>query len=608
MAPIPEKVEAIIKYPTPKTIKELMTFNGMVNYYHRFVPHLAEVMGPLYDALQGKPKKLQWSPQLAEAFKKTKHSLADATILSYPMKNSPLTLTTDASDIAIGGVLEQKLPNGSQPIAFFSRKLSPTEKGYCTLDKELLALHRAIRHFHHLLDERHFVARTDHLPLVHAFVAKKDSWSPRVRRQLSEISEYQCTMEYIKGSNNKIADALSRYVAPLVQLGIDYTQIEDAQSLDTEIEETKSSSPSLTWQYFRFGDHNILCDVSTGRPRPYIPATLRKSVFDISHSISHPSAKTTSNLIASKYIWKSMRKDIKKWSRECERCQQFKVTNHVESGIQPYDTPTSRFAHIHMDIVGPLPPSNGYRYLLTAIDRATRWTEAYPIRAQTAESCLKGVLNWISHYGLPESIITDRGTNFTSTIWQDVSKHLGIKLQHITAYNPEANGIIERYHRTLKTALASSSIVGDWSNKLPWVLLSLRATPHAALGASPAEAVYGKCLRLPSDVLPTPDPGSSPSAVSKITESFMPPRQTYVETIRKIRVPPALANSPFVYERIDSHRTPLSPCYSGPFPVINRKEKAFLINKNSHELWVSIDRLKPAYIAEELTAAGGGSV
>ena len=303
-----------------------------------------------------------------------------------------------------------------------------------------------------------------------------------------------------------------------------------------------------------------------------------------------------------------MRKDIKQWARECMRCQKFKVTNHVESGIQPYDTPPIRFANVHMDIVGPLPPSNGYRYLLTAIDRATRWAEAYPIRTQTAENCLKGVLNWISHYGLPESIITDRGTNFTSNIWQDVTKHLGIKLQHVTAYNPEANGIVERYHRTLKTALATSCVAGDWSRKLPWVLLSLRATPHAALGASPAEAVFGKCLRLPSDVLPTPDLGSTPSDVAKITEEFMPPRQTYAEAVRKIRVPPSLTTNPFVFERIDCHRPPLSPCYSGPYPVLRRKEKAFLINKNSQEVWVSIDRLKPAYIAEEFTATGGGGV
>ena len=212
-------------------------------------------MAPLYDALQGKPRKLTWSPILDKAFQETKRALTDAALLAYPTPNRPLTLTTGASDIAIGGVLEQETGNGRRPIAFFSRKLNKTEKGYCTLDKELLAVHRTIRHFHHLLEERPFTARTDHLPLVHAFVASKDAWSPRVRRQLSEISEYQCTMEYIKGPENTIADALSRQVAPLVQLGMDYGKISRSQQNSDETTIIKQKISSLRWEDFKFGDH-----------------------------------------------------------------------------------------------------------------------------------------------------------------------------------------------------------------------------------------------------------------------------------------------------------------------------------------------------------------
>ena len=606
--PLQSKVKAVENYPTPKTIKELMAFNGMVNYYHRFLPNLASIMSPLYDTLKGKPKKLLWTEILENAFQETKKCLAKATLLTYPQSKFPLTLTTDASDIAIGGVLEQTLPNGRQPIGFFSRKLTDAEQNYCTLDKELLALHRTIRHFHHLLDERIFIARTDHLPLVHAFVAKKEAWSPRVRRQLSEISEYQCTLEYIKGPDNVVADTFSRYVAPLVHLGIDYAQIQNAQNNSLELENIQKKSNALNWQIYKFGDYTIVCDISTSRPRPYLPSILRRQIFDAVHSFSHPSANSTTRLITNKYVWEGMRKDIKKWVRECHKCQISKISTHVESGIQPYDNVPIRFANIHMDIIGPLPPSDGYKYILTIIDRASRWTEVFPLRTQSANSCLKYVLQWISRYGLPESIITDRGTNFTSDLWHDVITKIGVKLQHVTAYNPEANGIIERFHRTLKTALTASTIESDWSKKLPWVMLALHATPHAALNSSPAEAVFGKCLRLPSDILPTPDPGYSPQEVSKITEGFMPPKQTYNAYTRQIRIPPDLLSCPFVYERIDSHRTPLSPNYTGPYPVLQRAKKAYLINKNSKEVWTSIDRLKPAYLAEEISNPGGGGV
>ena len=84
MSPLQEKVEAITQYPTPTTIKELMTFNGMVNYYHRFIPHLAKIMGPLYDALQGKPKRLTWSPRLEEAFKTTKKEFGRCDPIGLP--------------------------------------------------------------------------------------------------------------------------------------------------------------------------------------------------------------------------------------------------------------------------------------------------------------------------------------------------------------------------------------------------------------------------------------------------------------------------------------------------------------------------------------------
>ena len=257
-----------------------------------------------------------------------------------------------------------------------------------------------------------------------------------------------------------------------------------------------------------------------------------------------------------------------------------------------------------MDIIGPLPPSEGYKYILTIIDRATRWTEVFPLRTQSADTCLKHVIQWISRYGLPETIVTDRGTNFTSDLWHDVIENIGVKVQHTTSYNPEANGIIERFHRTLKTAIAATTVEKNWANKLPWVMLSLHATPHAALRASPSEVVFGKCPRVPADILPTPDPGCTPEAITKAAQQFMPPKQTYSSALRKIRVPPQLSKCPFVYERVDSHRSPLTPTYTGPYPVVERADKAFKINKNSTDTWISIDRLKPAYLAEESSNPG----
>ena len=104
-------------------------------------------------------------------------------------------------------------------------------------------------------------------------------------------------------------------------------------------------------------------------------------------------------------------------------------------------------------------------------------------------------------YGLPQSIISDRGTNFISNLWKNMSKQLGIDLHHTTSYNPEANGVIERFHRTLKTSIAARCNGQDWIKHLPWIMLSLRSSPHQALNASPAEALYGKTLRIAMDLI-----------------------------------------------------------------------------------------------------------
>ena len=132
--PLPSKVDAIEKFPTPSTIKELQKFVGMVNYYHRFLPGIANIMTLLYEALAGKPRNLVWSPEHQRAFDDTKKTLASAATLSFPVPESPITLTTDASNVAVGAVIEQLVDGQPRPLGFFSRKLRQPEIKYSTFD------------------------------------------------------------------------------------------------------------------------------------------------------------------------------------------------------------------------------------------------------------------------------------------------------------------------------------------------------------------------------------------------------------------------------------------------------------------------------------------
>jgi transposase InsO family protein len=123
--------------------------------------------------------------------------------------------------------------------------------------------------------------------------------------------------------------------------------------------------------------------------------------------------------------------------------------------VQPIPVPIQRFSHVHVDLVGPLPVSaDGYAYLLTAIDRSTRWAKAIPLKATSAADCAEAFIDgWVSRFGVPATLTSDRGVQFTSSFWAAVTGRLGVRHNTTTAFHPQSNGMVERFHRHLKEAL-----------------------------------------------------------------------------------------------------------------------------------------------------------
>ena len=191
ITPLQDKVQAVREFPQPQSQRKLRQFIGLVNFYHRFLPHCAELMQPLHDLLTtSKPRTqtLTWNHTALAASEDTKEALAKATCLSYPKPDAPTCLMTDASDTAVGAVLQQYIDNTWHPISFFSRKMKPAETHYSTFDRELLAVYLAIKHFSHFLEGRHFQVLTDHKPLTYALNIRSDRHSPRQARHLDYIS------------------------------------------------------------------------------------------------------------------------------------------------------------------------------------------------------------------------------------------------------------------------------------------------------------------------------------------------------------------------------------------------------------------------------------
>ncbi len=375
----------------------------MVNFYHRFLPG---IMRPLNSHITGNrdhAKILTWDSPTDSAFRQCKDMLANATLLHHPKPDATTSIATDASDMAVGAVLQQLIDNAWCPLAYFSKKLQPAETKYSTFDRELLAVYLSIKHFRHFVEGREFHVLTDHKPLTFSLNTRADKHSPRQARHLSYISQFTDTSE----------DRTMQWLMPRGQNpsspAIDFTAMAREQLLDNDLKETinnpNSSSLKLEQTWLDDSNTTLLCDSSTGKLRPLVPSNMRRLVFDRLHSLSHPGIRATQKLVADKYVWSSMQKDMRRWTQTCLSCQRAKIHQHTTTPLSNFTPPSARFDSIHIDLVGPLPPSQGFTYLLTCIDRFTHWPEAIPLAGISANSVATAFIQgWIARFGIPSTI------------------------------------------------------------------------------------------------------------------------------------------------------------------------------------------------------------
>ncbi len=299
-------------------------------------------------------------------------------------------------------------------------------------------------------------------------------------------------------------EELSRVVASIEPLGLDLVTMAQEQPLDPDLVRlSQDPNCGLSFRRVDLGTTSILVDISNGPARPFVPYSWRRRVFDAIHNLGHPGVERTRQTLAQKFVWPSLRRDASKWARECLDCSRAKISRHTVPPIGEFIVPSRRFSHLHADIT-TVPASNGFPYLLTIVDRFTRWPQAIPLRDITAESVVDGFAHgWFASFGIPRAITTDQGSQFLSNTWSQLMQVWGVEHHTTTAYHPEANGLVERFHRRLKESL--KALCRDerdrWFWRLPCALLSIRTALKPDVGASPADLVYGEGLALPGELL-----------------------------------------------------------------------------------------------------------
>uniref|UniRef100_A0ABD2XR19 RNA-directed DNA polymerase n=1 Tax=Trichogramma kaykai TaxID=54128 RepID=A0ABD2XR19_9HYME len=412
------------------------------------------------------------------AFEACKDGLANAALLSFPVDSAPIRICSDASNTAMGGVLEQENKPGHWfPLAFFSRKFNHAQKNYSTYDRELTAAVESIKHFQYDVESRKFILGTDHKPLLQALAQKHENAIPRRARQLEFLSLFDIEMVHLPGIHNNVADALSRIESLYSISAIDQDTYAMFQSINAfklpsainmqdfcikQLEDQELpkilEDPSHPLKLVKFAwpstNQFFYANVQDNNIRPYLPESLRLTIFNIYHGLSHPSGRVTDRLIRRSYVWPNMTRDITNWCKCCLDCQQSKISRYNKLSPAQFIAPDARFQHIHVDLVGPLPIREGYRFILSIIDRFSRWPEAIPLRDSTAPTVTQAIFDhWISRYGTPSIITSDQGSQFEGSVFAEFTRLFGIQRIRTTSYHPSSNGMVERWHRDLKSAL-----------------------------------------------------------------------------------------------------------------------------------------------------------
>ena len=519
--PTDERINALKSAKPPKDVAELQSFIGSANYLRRFIPHFAEQMAPLYTLLK-RDTKWNWGPKEQQAFEQIRNAMSTDAMLSHFSMTKNVVLQVDASGFGLGAVLLQEDEDKFlRPVAYASRVLTPPEKNYSQIEREALALVFGANKFRQYLLGKSFTFRTDHKPLLSLFDphnAVPMLTSTRLKKWRLVLAAYTYTMEFVSGKQNVFADYLSRKPemgspSEVEMISEEVLQLvnENVVQAEAVASETKKDpvlvqvmhnvrygwpievSSELVPYYAKRNEITIQNGILAWNSRVVVPESLQGILLKDLHS--EHSGMVRMKRVARQHVWwPNIDKAIEEVVRMCTLCQ--------ENGKKPpqshgtWSWPAGPWNRLHLDFAGPFMG----RMFLVVVDSYSKFLDVIPMATANSDNVMSALRMNFCLFGLPQHIVTDNGSQFTSSVFKSFLKLNGI-LHTLTAPgHPATNGLAERYVGHFKSKLKLLRNEDELHTALYRFLLTYRTTPTAN-GRSPAEMLMNRQPRTRFDLL-----------------------------------------------------------------------------------------------------------